>query len=343
MLSVSGVKGKPFSETPYTNQTAFMSTPTNKGVARPFKARLASICEMPPKQSYFEIVKTPSEQPIPVRITNRYAKDYRIPSPNRSNVKFNSPSPKLMKSGSRNVFVPSIILSNVMPLVPKIDEVRSVATTANPDIICITESWLREHIQDNIVSSSNYTLVRRDRVERLHGSVCTYIRKIIQFKILEDLSSENLEVIWFQLNLRRLPRGISSIILGILYHPPNADNSMMLNYLYECLVSVETQFPRSGIIILGDFNQLKTSRLQNSFKLKQLVKFPTRGQNILDLIMTNIGSYYQKPKKLSPFGLSDHATIEIQPLSRSEFPKVSIKTKSRDLRVTNRLALRRYL
>jgi hypothetical protein len=42
----------------------------------------------------------------------------------------------------------------------------------------------------------------------------------------------------------------------------------------------------------------------------------------LDLILTNIGSYYQKPKKLSPFGLSDHAM----------FPKVSIKTKSRDLR-----------
>jgi hypothetical protein len=63
----------------------------------------------------------------------------------------------------------------------------------------------------------------------------------------------------------------------------------------------------------------------------------------LDLILTNIGSYYQKPKKLSPFGLSDHATIEIQPLTRSEFPKVSIKTKSRDLRPTSQLALRKYL
>ena len=155
--------------------------------------------------------------------------------------------------------------------------------------------------------------------------------------------NENLEVIWLILNPSHLPTGISNIILGIVYHPPKADNSIMSNYLYDCLVNIETQFQSSGTIILGDFNKLKTSRLQNSFKFKQLVKFPTRGQNILDLILTNIGSYYQKPKKLSPFGLSDHATIEIQPLTRSEFPKVSIKTKSRDLRPTSQLALRKYL
>jgi hypothetical protein len=37
----------------------------------------------------------------------------------------------------------------------QIDEVRNVATTTNPDIICITESWLRDHIHDNIVTISN--------------------------------------------------------------------------------------------------------------------------------------------------------------------------------------------
>ena len=39
----------------------------------------------------------------------------------------------------------------------------------------------------------------------------------------------------------------------------------------EEIVHVEIQFPRSGIIILGDFNQLKTSRLQlNEGKCKEL-------------------------------------------------------------------------
>ena len=113
-----------------------------------------------------------------------------------------------------------------MSLVPTIDEVRNVATTTNPDIICITESWLRDHIHDNIVSISNYILdlVRRDRVEGLHGDAVRIFGK----HFLEDLSNENLEVTWLILNPPRLPRGISNIILGIVYHPPKADNSMSI-------------------------------------------------------------------------------------------------------------------
>ena len=46
------------------------------------------------------------------------------------------------------------------------------------------------------------------------------------------------------------------------------------------------------------------------------VKFPTRGLNTLDLILTNLNDYYDTPIKLPPFGLSDHVTIEVQPLAR---------------------------
>ncbi len=66
--------------------------------------------------------------------------------------------------GSLNVFVPSLLLSNVMSSAPKIDEVRSVAAEVNLDIICIVESWLQTHIHDNIVhieitSSDNWKYV----------------------------------------------------------------------------------------------------------------------------------------------------------------------------------------
>lgn len=44
-----------------------------------------------------------------------------------------------------------------------------------------------------------------------------------------------------------------------------------------------------------------------------------------------------------PFILTDHATIEIQPLTRSHFPKVSCKIESRYLRPTNLLSLRKCL
>ena len=52
-----------------------------------------------------------------------------------------------------------------MSLAPKIDEIRYVAQHANLDCVCITESWLRSYIQDNIVALSGFNLVRKDRVD----------------------------------------------------------------------------------------------------------------------------------------------------------------------------------
>ena len=50
--------------------------------------------------------------------------------------------------------------------------------------------------------------------------------------------------------------------------------------------------------------------------MKQLVNFPTRGDRTLDLILTNLGKFYQNPTKDPPFGLSDHLTVTISPSKR---------------------------
>lgn len=117
----------------------------------------------------------------------------------------------------------------------------------------------------------------------------------------------------------------------------------MLNYLFNCLSSIEARFPGCGILLLGDFNKLCTSRLCNSFGLKQIVKFPTRGQNTLDLVLTNLKEFYNPPVKRPPFGLPDHDSIEVQPLERAKQDPVQFVVNSRDLRPSNRFAFRKYL
>lgn len=170
-----------------------------------------------------------------------------------------------------------------------------------------------------------------------------YIKNYIKFNNLDDFMDSNLEVIWVQVRPTRLPSGIPSIIIGIVYHPPSAVDSVMLEYLLKSMSSIEAQFPDSGVILLGDFNKLDTSRLRNNFKLKQIIKFPTRGENTLDLILTNLKDYYETPIKLPPFGLSDHVTVKVRPLARPEIPKTKISIKTRDLRATKRFAMRTYL
>ena len=39
---------------------------------------------------------------------------------------------------------------------------------------------------------------------------------------------------------------------------------------------------------MGGFNRLDTLSFRNAFKLKQIVKFHTRGDQTLDLVLTNI-------------------------------------------------------
>ena len=84
--------------------------------------------------------------------------------------------------------------------------------------------------------------------------------------------------------------------------------------------TIEALFSDCGVILLGDFNKLDLSRIANALGVKQVVPFPTRGQSKLDLAFTNLDAFYDVPKKLPPFGLSYHATVEAQTLERNKLP-----------------------
>ena len=106
---------------------------------------------------------------------------------------------------------------------------------------------------------------------------------------------------------------------------------------------IEAQFSDCGDILLSDFNKLDLSRIANAFGVKQVVPFPTHGQGKLDLVFTNLNAFYDVPKKLPLFGLSGHATVEVQPLEREKLPSQKIVLQSRDLRATKQLAMQIYL
>ena len=176
------------------------------------------------------------------------------------------------------MFVPAFMVSNVQSLSSKIDEVRVMISNANWDFACITETWLKDHINDHTVSVSGYNIIRRDRKVIDHGGVCMFVRESIRFETLSDFMDENFEVLWVKICPPRLPRGISSIVAGTVYHLPRAGYSdrQMSDYLLESLSKIEARFPDCGLFILGDFNNLNSTRVRNAYGLKQIVPFPTR-------------------------------------------------------------------
>ena len=81
------------------------------------------------------------------------------------------------------------------------------------------------------------------------------------------------------------------------------------------------------------------------FKMKQLARFPTRGDRILDLGLTNLPQTYDKNglEIIPPFGLSDHNVVLLNPKvrSRQEGSSRKVITKQ-DTRISRKLELGRY-
>ena len=85
---------------------------------------------------------------------------------------------------------------------------------------------------------------------------------------------------------------------------------------------LRTTHPRAGVIICGDRNQIEISSILSiDPSLRQTVRHPTRGLNILDIICTNLHSYYLEPVIIPPLQPdnpetscpSDHNGIESIP------------------------------
>ena len=151
-------------------------------------------------------------------------------------------------------------------------------------------------------------------------------------QVIQELMDENYEVVKIYLRPSRLPRGMPGIVFGNVYHLQTDKGAFELrSYLYEFMATIESPFPSCGILITGELNRLDTSGFRNAFTLKQVVKFPTRGNRTLDLILTNLSEYYEDPVKRLAFGLSDHPSIEVQPVYRFKQPKAKQYIFSRDL------------
>ena len=125
----------------------------------------------------------------------------------------------------------------------------------------------------------------------------------------------------------RLPRELACIFVGVIYHPPSADNTFLQDYLIASIDKLLSKFPNAGIVLMGDFNHFNYRVLCRHCSLKQTVKQPTRGSAILDLILSNMHKWYKEPEILPSIGLSDHQSILLTPACQPKQPN-NINKKS---------------
>ena len=127
-------------------------------------------------------------------------------------------------------------------MVNKLDEISATVVNNKCDIAVITESWLSSNITNDLIRIPGYTSVRKDRPEdQRGGGLCTYIKDSLDSMELADLSDSAFKAQWFLLKPNRLPRGINSIIMASVYHPPQNNDIALKNQL---LISIPGLCPR---------------------------------------------------------------------------------------------------
>ena len=187
---------------------------------------------------------------------------------------------------------------NTRSLVANFDAFVTHLNLQKYDVIGVTETWLQNGDQENMVNVNSYKFLGKSRVTRRGGGVGLYIRQDIFCETIFSVSLEFIECLWVKLKLS--PNNI--VIMGILYRPPNSDVTQFLNYLEDVLSNLYSEY--DDILCLSDFNinMLNTnvdscSQLESVFSLfnmSQIISEPTRvtanSLSIIDLIYTNIES-----------------------------------------------------
>lgn len=107
-----------------------------------------------------------------------------------------------------------------------------------------------------------------------------------------------------------LPRELTSIVVTAAYIPPDANAKLAMKELQVAISKQQTAHPDGAFIVAGDFNH---SNLKTVFpKFHQNVSCPSRGDNTLDHVYTNIPEAY-KAIPLPHMGQSDHLSLFLLP------------------------------
>ncbi len=232
-----------------------------------------------------------------------------------------------------------ILNLNCQSIKNKISEFHTLIDSVKPDIIFGTESWLNSDILDSEIFPGSYTVHRRDRVGKQGGGVFVAVNSDIVASRETELETD-CELIWVKITIA----GCKALNI-CCYYRPDVNDEASLEQFENSLNRLKNK--TQNVIIAGDFNfpgwiwnknesenYIKTNatnhplhekfgELLNDFGLTQLITKPTRGDNILDLVLTNNPSIVNKTEVLP--GISDHdccfAEFDINPKTNKQKPR----------------------
>lgn len=206
---------------------------------------------------------------------------------------------------------------NVYHLLNKVPDLCVYLNQPTPfHVFGVTESRLKNIIDDSLISIPNYSVLRRDASFVQHTGIAVYIHDTIaqNFQRRPDLESDKIESLWIEL---KTPKSTPTLI-GFIYRNPAATWDW-----YDDFSEMMDKASRSkgDIFLLGDFNidllnpkgtHAAWTTTTSLFGLKQVVKAPTRITSTSSTLIDHI--YTTNTEKIlnvsvPSFAVSDHNPV----------------------------------
>lgn len=201
---------------------------------------------------------------------------------------------------------------NVRSLFTGFKEFSSLIIDNKLDVVCVSETWLSEHIPSDIMKVDGYHLFRKDRSGR-GGGVGMFVRN--EYKAVEVLNDfgnvDGVELIWLEIKIKG-----GKLLVGVIYRVPSNNLESCVEHLDNLLSFITPQY--ENVIILGDVNvdqccENKISDCFNAYDYSQLINEPTRvtlnSQTIIDVIFVNNVSFVSNSGTINSDLISDHKMI----------------------------------
>ena len=213
-----------------------------------------------------------------------------------------------------------LITVNCCSVVGKTAELAHLIDSTRPDIILGTESWLTPNVSRAEVFTRHYTVHRRDRKGQTGGGVFIAVHEDLTSSEDPELAKDS-EILWCRIKLR----GCHSLLVGCFYHPHTHNTDSMKAFVDSTHLAATTR--NATVILSGDFHlpgwHWPTKTLKagapypivhrtfmdtvNDLGWEQVVPVPTRGENFLDLFLTDHPNLVQRTENLP--GLADHDAV----------------------------------
>ena len=205
---------------------------------------------------------------------------------------------------------------NARSIYSKQTELLETLDNYNADIIAICETWLKD-CHKLTAFNSNYNVFRQDRTSANGGGILLAVKNTLQCKLLNSMSINRCEVLFADVKFTNS----EYIRYVVVYRPPDTnldDSKELFKLIYENLRNIK------HFLITGDLNlpdilwntfsartQISRDFLTLCFKLGalQCVDFPTRENNVLDLVLCSSKHLLLSIQCEPPFSSSDHMSI----------------------------------